>query len=141
MKIDFWCTRPSSEAFSRFSSSFLSWQVFSVLFLPHPLLMAYYQFSTHPHPPTPASCQMSLAGLSHCCFCHSYSCLLPLAYCLTSVAAALSSLVCRSAPSPTLIACTPAPCRYIMCILHVQNYMAWHVPKVVILLLIALRFT
>lgn len=123
MKVDFWCTRPSSEAFSRFSGSFLSWQVFRVLFLPHPLLMAYISFLLiHTHLPTPASwaCQMSLAWLSAFVTFTSVF-FLSLAYCLTSMAAALSLLVCHSAPSPTLIACTHAPLRYVMCILHVQN--------------------
>lgn len=79
IKVDFWCTRPSSEAFSRFSSSFLFLVSIQCAVPTPPSLDGMYQFSTHPHPPTPASCacQMSLAWLSHCCFCHSYSCLPP----------------------------------------------------------------
>lgn len=79
MKVYFWCSRTSSEAFSSFSSYFLSLASIRCAVLTPPSLGGMYQFSTHQCPPTLASCacQMSLAWLAHCYFCHPYSCLLP----------------------------------------------------------------
>lgn len=98
-KADFWWSRSSSEAFSSFSSCFSSLASIQCAVPTPPSLNGGYQFSTHPHPPTPASCscQMSLCLALRCRFCHSYSCLPSFfGYCLTSVAAALSLLVCHS---------------------------------------------
>lgn len=107
MKVDNSCSRMSSEPSAVFQAVSSYWQLFSVLFLPYPPLVACISFlfsSIHLLlPPVLVICL--LPGLLIAAFVTLTAVFLSLDYCLTSMAAALSLPVCHSAPSPILHLC------------------------------------